>query len=176
MNIRLLDYESTSAAANNIKQLREAIRNQKSGLRKNDFPDSSLSTWIGRVDGIDDIDLGRWQSRNNALAAFGLEQGTLLESLDRLKARFGASRIGIIMGSSTSSIDRTETAYRHLDGEGMLAPEYQQASVHNPHGPGLFVAHRTGTTGPAITINTACSSSAKVFATGARWLKSRAVR
>ncbi len=73
------------------------------------------------------------------------------------------------MGSSTSSIDRTETAYLHLQ-DGALSPEFQQPTVHNPHAPSLFMAHMTGITGPAMTINTACSSSAKVFATGARWL------
>ena len=175
MNIRIVDYESTTAAADNIEQLRIAIKNQKSGLRKNDFPYSDLDTWIGKVSAIDDIELGEWQSRNNAMAAYGLQQGTILEQLNQLKERFGSSRIGVVMGSSTSSIDRTETAYRHLDENGKLSKEYQQATVHNPHGPGLFVAHQTGITGPTITINTACSSSAKVFATGQRWLNSGSV-
>jgi len=175
MNIRIVDYESSTAAADNIALLRVAIKNQKSGLRKNDYPFSDLNTWIGRVSAIDNIDLGEWQSRNNAMAAFGLQQGTISEQLENLKERFCSSRLGIVMGSSTASIDRTETAYRHLDEKGVLTPEFQQTAVHNPHAPGLFVAHHTGITGPAITINTACSSSAKVFATGARWLQSGVV-
>ena len=44
MNIRIVDYESTTAAADNIEQLRVAIKNQKSGLRKNDFPHSEQLT------------------------------------------------------------------------------------------------------------------------------------
>ena len=76
------------------------------------------------------------------------------------------------MGSSTSSIDRTETAYTKLDESGQLTEEFKQPLVHNPHAPSLFMAHLTGITGPSLTINTACSSSAKVFATGARWLES----
>ncbi len=174
-NIRIVDYESTTAAADNIEQLRVAIQNQKSGLQKNDFEYSDLDTWIGRVAAIDHLDLGKWQSRNNAMAAYGLKQGTIPQQLENLKDRFSPGRLGIVMGSSTSSIDRTETAYRHLDENGALTTEYQQPTVHNPHGPGLFVAHQTGITGPAITINTACSSSAKVFATGARWLQSHVV-
>ena len=74
------------------------------------------------------------------------------------------------MGSSTSSIDRTETAYQHLE-DGVLSTKFKQKEVHNPHAPSLFVAQLSGITGPAMTINTACSSSAKVFATGARWLE-----
>lgn len=170
MDIRLIDYESTSAAGLNMDALRLALANQLSGLRKNDFPHSGLATWIGRVVETDTLDLGSWQSRNNALAALGLEQGTLRSTIAELVTRFGSSRVGIVMGSSTSSIDRTELAYTTLDGDRRLRPEYRQPLVHNPHAPGLFVAHYTGITGPSLTINTACSSSAKVFATGARWL------
>ena len=83
MTIRIVDYESTTAAADNIEQLRIAIKNQKSGLRKNNFPFSDLNSWIGRVPAIDDIDLGEWQSRNNAMAAYGLQQGTILEQLNQ---------------------------------------------------------------------------------------------
>jgi len=169
MDIRLLDYQSTSAAGLNIQALRRAIDTQTSGLRKND-----IATWIGRVAGVEEIELGEWQSRNNALAQLGLEQGDLLANLATLKERYSPARIGIVMGSSTSSIDRTETAYQNLD-DGALTPEFQQAKVHNPHAPGLYVAQATDITGPAITINTACSSSAKVFATGARWLSAGVV-
>ncbi len=172
MDICLLDYQSTSAAGNNLDELRTALAQQRSGLRANDFPRSDLSTWIGRVSTVDDIDLGEWQSRNNALAHIGISQGTILDNIEQLKSRFSAPRIGVVMGSSTSSIDRTETAYTDLTDDGMLKPVFQQENVHNPHAPSLYVAHVTGITGPALTINTACSSSAKVFATGARWLKS----
>ena len=170
MQIRLVDYQSTSAAGINIDQLRRAIDEQNSGLRKNDLAGCDIPTWIGRVDAVDEMDLGQWQSRNNALAELGLQQGSLKETLNELKQRFSPSRIGVVMGSSTASIDRTEEAYRNLDENDALGPSFRQARVHNPHAPGLFVAHTTGITGPAMTINTACSSSAKVFATGARWL------
>lgn len=170
MDIRLLDYQSTSAAGNNIAELRDAIDAQRSGLRPNDLEGSDLTTWIGRVSAVEGIDLGEWQSRNNALAKLGYQQGTIAANVDALKAQYRPSRIGVVMGSSTSSIDRTETAYQHLE-DGALSDEFKQRNVHNPHAPSLFVAHISGITGPAMTINTACSSSAKVFATGARWLE-----
>lgn len=169
----MLDHESTSAAGTGMAALRRSLREQVSGLSPNKFPHSFLDTWVGRVPEIDGYtwnDSERpWQSRNNSLAALGLEQGSLKTSLDQVINHYSADRIGIVMGSSTSSIDRTEQAYRHLK-DAQLLPEYRQRQVHNPHAPGLFVAHRTGITGPVMTINTACSSSAKVFATAARWL------
>lgn len=169
MDIRILTYQSTSAAGKNIDQLRQSIDAQASGLCKNDMPGSAIDTWIGKVPGLEDIDLGPWQSRNNALAELGFRQGDIESRLEDLKSRYGAHRLGLVVGSSTSSIDRTEEAYCHLvDGE--LAPGFRQARVHNPDGPALYLAHRSGISGPAVTINTACSSSAKAFATGARWL------
>ena len=136
MNIRVVDYQSTSAAGLNIEQLRHAIGTQSSGLRKNDFPHSDLNTWIGKVADLEAIELGKWQSRNNALAALGLQQGSLLQRLEDLKKRFSANRIGVIMGSSTSSIDRTETAYRDLDDNGQLKPEFNRAmfTTRTPQG------------------------------------------
>ncbi len=170
MEIHLIDYQSTSAAGRNFAELRHSIDTHQSGLRKNDFPEIDIDTWIGRVDGLEDVELGEWQSRNNALAWMGLQQGSILSNLERLKHQYSAARIGVVMGSSTSSIDRTETAYTDLDDDGNLRAEFIQAKVHNPGAPSLFVAQHTGVTGPSLTINTACSSSAKVFATGARWL------
>lgn len=172
MDIHIIDYDTCSAAGVNLLALRQSLKEYKSGLVKNDLKGSNIDTWLGKVQAIDDVsDLKQWQSRNNALAALGLEQGSLKTTLDGVTKEFGSSRIGIVMGSSTSSIDRTETAYTDLDESGALKPTYQQTLVHNPHAPSLFVAHYTGIKGPAITINTACSSSAKVFATGARWLE-----
>ena len=169
MDIRILDYQSTSAAGINIDALRTAIDNQVSGLIKNNIEGSDIDTWIGRVNEVDHIELGEWQSRNNALADLGYRQGSIEKNVELLKKRYQANRIGLVMGSSTSSIDRTEEAYRYLN-DGQLSKEFQQPLVHNPHAPSLYVAHMSGITGPSMTINTACSSSAKVFATGARWL------
>lgn len=172
--IRIFDYELTSAAGMNLAELRTSLAEQKSGLRPNDFPGSFLKTWIGKVPAIDDFNWPASQqsfkSRNNALAAIGLEQGSLKASLEQVIASFGADKIGTVVGSSTSSIDRTEEAYRHLSESEELQEDFVQPLVHNPHAPGLFVSQYCGLTGPTMTINTACSSSAKVFATASRWL------
>jgi 3-oxoacyl-[acyl-carrier-protein] synthase I len=173
--IVIIDYEAICAAGAGKSALRAALAEQRSGLRPNDFPGCDLSTWIGRVPAIDDYvfapKMARWKSRNNALIALGLAQGNLQQSLAQLVARFGSARIGVVMGSSTSSIDRSEEAYRSLGTDGKLAPEFLQDAVLNPHAPGLFVAELLGLDGPNMTVNTACSSSAKVFASAARWLR-----
>jgi 3-oxoacyl-[acyl-carrier-protein] synthase I len=177
--IVVVDYEATCAAGTGLEAIRKSIATHQTGLRKNDFAHSHLNTWIGRVSDVDHYawspELSTWKSRNNALIDIGLKQGSFLASLEQLKHQFDSARIGIVMGSSTSSIDRSEEAYHHLDDQGKLAPEYIQDKVLNPHSPGLFVAHLLGLDGPTMTINTACSSSAKVFATAARWLRANIV-
>jgi 3-oxoacyl-[acyl-carrier-protein] synthase-1 len=57
-----------------------------------------------------------------------------------------------------------------LNPDQTFSAAFRQPHIHNPHAPGTFIAHRTGISGPVMTISTACSSSAKVFAAGARWL------
>jgi len=167
-------YTTTCAAGTGMDALRAAIAERRSGLRRNDFEGCDLDTWIGRVPGIESVVLppaaAHLDSRNNRLAWLGLQQDGLLDAVREAVARFGAHRVGIVMGTSTSSIGFTEIGYRHLDENGRMPPEWQAPEVQNLHGPGLLVAAVTGLEGPCLTISTACSSSAKVFATAARWL------
>lgn len=173
--IIVADYEASCAAGVGLSAIRDALARQQSGLVPNTVAGSDLPTWVGSISALDNYpwssDQQIWQSRNNALIDLALNQGTLIASINHCREKYGSQRIGIVMGSSTSSIDRTEAAYRELDEAGSLPAEYIQESVFNPHAPGLYVAHRLQLDGPNMTINTACSSSAKVFATAARWLQ-----
>jgi 3-oxoacyl-[acyl-carrier-protein] synthase-1 len=174
MRLAIGQYTVTSALGAGLAPMRDAIRSRRSGLRPNDLENCDLDTWIGRVEGVESVvlpeSLAHLVSRNNQLAWLGLQQDTMLESILELKERVGEARVGVIMGTSTSSIGRTEEAYRTLTPAGAMPPEYCQPEVHNLHSPGIFVAEATGVAGPAMTISTACSSSAKVFASAARWI------
>jgi 3-oxoacyl-[acyl-carrier-protein] synthase-1 len=171
MSVHVLEYQTTTAAWLNLGQMREALISRSSGLRRNDLEGSEVDTWIGRVPNLEFADLGRWHSRNNALARACLEQGNLRAAIEQMQREFGRYRVGLILGSSTSSIDRTEEAYRHLDDNGQFSAEFSQDVVHNPGALALFVADYLDIHGPSQLINTACSSSAKVFAAAARWLE-----
>lgn len=163
-------YQTMTAAWKNVDQMRGALLDRRSGLRRNDLPGSDVDTWIGRVPDVDGGHLGVWQSRANALAQACLDQGDLRSALDHARKEFGDFRVGLILGSSTSSIDRTEEAYRFLQ-QDRFAPEFMQDVVHNPGALTVFVADYLGIKGPRQLINTACSSSAKVFAAAARWMQ-----
>lgn len=173
--ICIVDYDLVCAAGIGLQSVRDALTQQRSGLIPNQFPDCALNTYVGQVTAVDQFVWSQsdahWRSRNNALIDLALQQGGLQESLARIRSRVRPERIGLVMGSSTSSIDRAEEAYRVLRVGGSVPDEDLQDRVLNPHAPAMFVAHRTGIRGPAVTLSTACSSSAKVFATAARWLE-----
>ena len=175
MRIAVNAYTASSAAGVGLDAIHASIASRQSGLRRNDFDGCSLDTWIGRIPSLESTslppDLKHLHSRNNQLAWLGLQQDGFLSAIENHIERFGAERIGVVMGTSTSSIGRTEEAYAGLDPDGTMAEEYCQPDVHNLHSPGIFVAAATGLRGPSMTLSTACSSSAKVFASAARWLQ-----
>lgn len=174
MRLAIGSYTATSAAGVGLVALRESIATGRSGLRRNDLERCDLDTWIGRVDGVEETSLpsqlSHLQSRNNQLAWLGLQQDGILGRLAQLTDRTGTDRVGVIMGTSTSSIGRTEEAYTRLLPSGFMSEEYRQPEVHNLHSPGAFVSAVTGLKGPSMTVSTACSSSAKVFASASRWI------
>ena len=130
MRLAIGQYTATSAVGAGLAAMREAIGSGRSGLRRNDLEHCDLDTWIGRVGGVEDVELpehvAHLHSRNNQLAWLGLQQDGMLDSVAALVERVGAGRIGIVMGTSTSSIGRTEEAYRQLLPSDAMAPEYCQ--------------------------------------------------
>jgi 3-oxoacyl-[acyl-carrier-protein] synthase-1 len=166
----------TCAAGSGLDALRASLRDGKSGLRRNDYPNCELDTWIGRVEGVENVtlegDLARFQCRNNQLAALALDQDGFRAQATALLERHRPERIACIVGTSTAGISSTEQAFRELDGAGKFRPEHVMPWVHTPHTSAAYVAAALGLEGPVQTVSTACSSSAKVFATAARLIES----
>ncbi|MCG8088220.1 MAG: beta-ketoacyl-[acyl-carrier-protein] synthase family protein [Candidatus Thiodiazotropha endolucinida] len=151
----------------------EALRTGRSGLQPCDLENVDLATWIGRVDDLEEMPLeGRladYDCRNNRLAQLGLQQDNFLAAVEQAVQRYGADRIGVFIGTSTSGIATTETAYRTRDDRGLPA-EFTPRFTHNIASSSHFVRHSLGLNGAAIAISTACSSSAKVFAAAYRYI------
>ncbi len=182
--LRITAYTATTAlGAGRAAQL-DALRARRSGLRRNDFGPARtdgtlLPTWIGRVDGVEDgalpAALSGYECRNNRLAWLALAQDGMFEEAVALGERYGAERVAVVIGTSTSSIGATEEAYTRLDasaGDSRFPADLRRPIVHTPHSPGRFVQAATGLRGPCATVATACSSSAKVFAQAARLIAS----
>lgn len=166
------DITLTSALGAGMNDTRHSLTSSLGGLTDEPWPECEVPCYLGRVDIPDSIELPlEFQSRNNSLIEYALLQDDFITLVESAVDRYGSDRVGIVMGTSTSSIDRTEAAYRHLDEEENLDPQFIQPQVHNPHGPGRYVAHRFDIKGPSATVSAACASSAKVFAVAQRWLR-----
>ncbi len=166
-------FTATSALGRGNAATLEALRRGAGGLKPNDFDRAELRAWIGRVAGLEEERiagaLAAFDCRNNRLAQLGLAQDGFLDAVSKVKLKYGARRVALLLGTSTSGILQTELAYRARDAQGELPdPHYRHAQ--NLYSMTDFVRRALGLEGPAATLSTACSSSAKVFAAASRYL------
>ena len=164
-------YTATSALGRGAGAMLEALRSGTSGLKPNDFDrPGELRAWIGRVAGLEDEPvtgaLAAFDCRNNRLAQLALAQDAFRQKVGKAIERHGPRRIAVLIGTSTSGILQTELAYRAGDFDRM---DYRHAQ--NLYSVTDFVRRALGAEGPAMTVSTACSSSAKVFAGAARYIE-----
>ena len=155
------------AAGTGRDALSQALFDERSALTFSDVPNSG--TWWGRVQELAalPVEWAAWDSRATRLALRGLMADGFNTSVAAAVARHGASRVGLALGTSASTIAVSEAAYARGRFE---APQDHEA-LNTLHGVTHFVQQRLGLQGPALTVSTACSSSAKVFAVAERWLR-----
>ena len=168
-------FTATTAVGAGLLALQQALVEGRSGLRPNDFGPQPLATWIGRVAGLESAPLppalSHWDCRNNRLAWAGLQADGFIDAARAARQRHGAHRVALVLGTSTSSIGATEEAYTRLDSDGRFAADSRLPLLHTPHSLAMFVQAALGLAGPCITVSTACSSSAKVFADAERMIR-----
>lgn len=169
-------YTTSSAAGIGKASTAAALRNARSGLAANDLEWAPLACWIGRVRAAEEVALpaalAAYDCRNNRLALLALEQDGFVSALAAARQRHGRERIGVFLGTSTSGILSTEIAYQRRDPRtGSLPAWFSYDTVHNLDATTEFVRAVLGLTGPAMTVSTACSSSAKVFGLAERFVR-----
>ena len=168
-------FTASCAAGAGRASLLSALRDSRSGLRVNDFGREPLATWIGRVGIIEaaalPAEFSSYECRNSRLAWHGLNQDGFREAVDAARERYGAGRVAVVLGTSTASIGATEEAYERLTPAGEFPQDLRRPVVHTPHSTAEFLQRVLSLENVAVTVATACSSSAKVFAQGARLLE-----
>ncbi len=176
--LQITDYTLTSALGAGREAHWQQLQDGRSGLAACDFFQiDNLDTWIGKVASLDDFILdGHWATydcRNNRLAQLALKQDGFIGAVRGAIGRYGSKRIGLFMGTSTSGIHQTEQAYLSINPENEPLPQwYHESTTHNVYAVTDFVGRYLGIEGPSVTVSTACSSSAKVFASAYRAIQS----
>jgi len=173
--LQLSHLTLTTCLGRGLEATAGALQRRESGLARRAFETAVLDTCIGEVEGVDAVRLApalaAWDCRNNRLAELGLAQDGFAEAVRAAAVRLGEARIGVFLGTSTSGILQTEQAYRRRDpASGALPADFDYAHTHNTYSVSGYVRARLALAGPAWTVSTACSSSAKVFGTAARMI------
>jgi 3-oxoacyl-[acyl-carrier-protein] synthase-1 len=168
-------YSIVNCLGAGSRAVADAIRGRRSGLVPCDFETVALDTYIGRVPGLEEArvrpDLGAYDCRNNRLAQLGLDADDFAGAVTGARKRYGAQRIGVFVGTSTSGILEAELAYRRRDPQsGALPPGFRYAETQNTFSLADFVRRYLALEGPACVVSSACSSTAKVFGNAARMI------
>ncbi|MGH8798275.1 MAG: beta-ketoacyl-[acyl-carrier-protein] synthase family protein [Caldimonas sp.] len=162
----------TTALGTGRAATHEALVAQRSGLAPAAFLDVELPTWLGEIAGLDAValpaELADRDCRNNRLAWLALQQDGFADAVRAARARWGAHRVAVLLGTSTAGLLETELAYRHRGPAGELPPDVHYRECQNTYALGAFVSAAFGLRGPSWVVSTACSSSAKVFGNAAR--------
>jgi len=168
-------YSIVNCLGAGSRAVADAIRGRRSGLVPCDFETVALDTYIGRVPGLEEArvrpDLGAYDCRNNRLAQLGLDADDFAGAVTGARKRYGAQRMGVFVGTSTSGILEAELAYRRRDPQsGALPPGFRYAETQNTFSLADFVRRYLALEGPACVVSSACSSTAKVFGNAARMI------
>lgn len=127
--------------------------------------------WVGKITAklpaIPET-LVAFNCRNNRLLLAALQQ--IQHEVDAAIAQFGARRIAVVIGSSTSGIAEGEAALTEklCNGTWSLDYDYRQQEIGTA---AEFIARYLNLSGVAMVVSTACSSSAKALGSARRLLE-----
>lgn len=144
--------------------LHRLLSSQGHSFLRSDFEVNQKKPYFGFCD-IDNVlpmpdDLKVFQTRNNRILYHLASE--LIASTPWLKD-IASERIGVVLGTSTSSIAETEQYLRQQrDTFSYLNQEISSITA--------LCSQLFNATGPVLTLSTACSSSAKVFSLADTWL------
>lgn len=172
--LRLTHFTAVSSVGRGLEETLKSLQEQRGGLVPCTFETVDIETHVGEVAGVDATPLPavlrRFGCRNNRLAQLALLQDGFTDAVATAAAQWGRRRVGVFLGTSTAGILETELAYRKRGSAGELPKDFNYAATHNSFSVADFVRQALHLEGPAAVVCTACSSSAKVFASAQRMI------
>jgi len=170
MTLYLNDLGLLSAVGNSKSEvLKRLLAGDRSGLAPND--EFGTRCRVGAITAdLPEIEkrYSIYNCRNNRLLLAALAQ--IEPTVNHMKARFGAGRIGIVLGTSTSGVRNTELALAYWAEQGALPDQFHYKQQQMGAGAD-FLADVLEVQGPAYTVSTACSSSGKALASARRLIR-----
>lgn len=166
--LALTHMSLVSALGRGLEATRQAFLNEQTGLRECDFEGHSFATFVGAVDGVSDVrlptELSEYDCRNNRLVEMALAEDGFAIAVARARERYGAGRVAVLIGTTTSGVRSGEIAFaRRASPDDPLPPDFHHATTVDHDSVSRYVAKRLGLHGPTFTVSTACSSSSRVF-------------
>ncbi|VFR38104.1 3-oxoacyl-[ACP] synthase FabV like [plant metagenome] len=107
------------------------------------------------------------RSRNNQLLLASARQ--IEDSLRTAVDRYGPSRVGVVLGTSTSGVNDNAPAFTELAATGAWPEDYDYRR-QSINAPAEFLSHWLSCCGPGYTLSTACTSSARALLSARRLL------
>jgi 3-oxoacyl-[acyl-carrier-protein] synthase-1 len=169
MKLYLNDLGILSAAGNSRHEIfHRLLAGDRSGLTRTDEFSPGRPFFVGAVQ-ADLPEIEKKQSlydcRNNQLLLAALDQ--IQPTINRMIKKYGAGRIGVVIGTSTSGARNTELALAEVS-RGRPKPQNFHYKQQQLAGGADFLSHILNLKGPAYAISTACSSSGRAFASARR--------
>jgi 3-oxoacyl-[acyl-carrier-protein] synthase-1 len=170
-------FTAVSACGFGRRPLAEAVRTNRSALRPLALFKVPFTTYVGEIEGsLPQVSaaLDVYQCRNAAvaLAALDVAKDGMRQAIEAMKTRYRAERIGIIIGTSTSGLYETESAYGYLLEKGDMPADFNFLTRHAFQATPRFLQRELDLKGPCYAVSTACSSSAKALAVAQRLIVS----
>ena len=169
MKLYLNDLGILSAAGKNGAEMLHRLQaGNRSGLIRTDEYSPGQPFYAGAVQaelpGIGEK-YSVYDCRNNRLLLAASQQ--IKSTISSMIKNYGADRIGVVIGTSTSGARNTELALAEV-ARGRPKPERFHYKQQQMAGGADFLASVLGLKGPSYTISTACSSSGRAFASARR--------
>ena len=162
--INALGNDTDEIATNLTRGVAPGMRPRPGWLQGH--PQAVLAGVDGELPAIPD-DFAAHRSRNNQLLLAALAQ--IQPRVDEAIAQYGRDRVAVVLGTSTSGLDEGDAHVNlTLNGQESLSWQYPQQELGDPS---RFLSHWLALDGPAFTLSTVCSSSARAIISGRRLIE-----